>query len=467
MIFWVAVLVTVLAAAVPLSQGRLDRFAVLTGLTVTSANGRRIVAYFAGLRRWRLVAVVLAAPVAGLTADPFYLVLGWCAVPVPGVVRPPAADALYRRAWLLAVCGSAVTGCYLLISRGLTSTRLAHAALVVAVVTVISRGERKARPEIPDQTESAIRQWSVRTGYLAGIATVLAGALIAPRQEPASEPQQYTMPRQFPEQQASFRKIGKVKGPTCPWSDQMDDPCRYWLVDGDPFPQAAPYVLMKGGAPRAAPFVVSPDRRTAVYLDRTSRRMVHEHAGNRHDLSGRLADADVPEVSISDRGRYVALTKNGTRVIDTESWNEITLPGALQVLEVNSAGVVTTTDSRLVAHDHRGKELLNIAIRDVLLDSHTAFLKPDRSRLVVISDYGELVETYDLATRKRIHRVRPRLPGGDAIEAGEGWSTKGPFQVLRENAGAGERRTFFLDLATGKTRYVKNGLPDGYQPANQ
>ncbi|MEU1720110.1 hypothetical protein [Nonomuraea sp. NPDC005692] len=462
-----AVLVTVLAAAVPLSQGRLDRFAALTGLTVAGTNARRIITYFTGLRRWRLVAVVLAAPVAGLTADPFYLVLGWCVVPVFRVVRSPDANALYRRVWLLAVCGSAVTGCYLLLSRGITPTRLAHAVVVVAVVTAISYAERNAGPEIPDETDSAIRRWSVRAGYLAGAATVLAGVLIVPRQALPSEVQQYTMPRQFPEQRASFQEIGEVKRPTCPWIDEMDDPCRYWLVDDMPFPQAAPYVVMKGGAPKAAPFVVSPDRRTAVYLDRTSRRMVYEHAGTRHDLSGRLADADVPEVSVSDRGRYVALARNGTRVIDTRSWSEITLPGALKVLQVNSAGVVVTTDSRLVAHDHGGKELLNIAIPDVLLKSDTAFLKPDRSRLVVISEYGDLVETYDLTTRERIHRVRPRLPDGDSIESGKGWSTKGPFEVLRGNAGTEERRNFFLDLATGKTWYTKNSPPDGYQPANQ
>ncbi|MEU5859802.1 hypothetical protein ABZ815_01410 [Nonomuraea sp. NPDC047529] len=452
-----AVVITLVAAALPLSRGRLDRFAALTGLTVTGSNARQVIDHFAGLRRWRLAAVVLAAPVAGLTADPFFLVLGWCAIPISRVVRPPAAHAIYRRAWLLAVCGSAVTGCYLLAVRGITPTRLVHAVIVVVVVTAISRAERNAGPEMPDETQSAIRRWSVRTGYLAGAATVLAGALVTPQQETPAEMPQYTLPRQFPERQvASGEKIGKVKGPTCPWLDEMDDPCRYWLLDDVPFTQAAPYVVMKGGAPKAAPLLVSPDRRAVVYLDRTSRRMVHQITGNRHDLSGPLADADVPEVSISERGRYMALTKNGTRVIDTRSWSEITLPGALKVLQVNSAGTVVATASRLVAHDHRGKELLNIPLPELLLDSHTAFLEPDGSRLVVISDSGSLVETYDLATRERIHRVRPRLPDGDPIERGVGWSSKGPFQVYRD-AGPEERTDFYLDLATGTTRHIKNG----------
>ncbi|MGW2145622.1 hypothetical protein ACWCOT_15045 [Nonomuraea bangladeshensis] len=461
-----AAVITVLAAAVPLSSGHLGRFATLTGLEVTSTNARQVADHLAGLRRWRLATVVLAAPVAGLTADPFYLVLGWCAVPVFRVVRSSSADAAYHRAWVLAVCASAITGCYLLTTQGITPTRSAHAAVVVVVVAAISYARRNAGPEMPDETESAIRRWSVRTRYLAGSATVLAGVLLAPWQPLPTEPPQYTMPRQFPVQQVSFQEIDEVKRPTCPWLDEMDAPCRYWRVDGEPFPQAAPYVVMKGGAPTAAPFLVSPDRRSVVYLDRTSRRMAYQHAETRIDLSGPLADPDVPEVSISEHGRYVTLTKNDTRVIDTRSRSEIVLPGALKVLEVNSAGVVVTTASRLVAHDHHGKELLSIPIPSTLLESHTAFLKPDGSRLVVISDGGDLVDTYDLATRKRIHRVRPRLPDGDLIESGTGWSGKGPFQIYRD-ADEEERRDFFLDLATGKTRYVKNGLPDGYRPADQ
>ncbi|RSM98194.1 hypothetical protein DMB42_45140 [Nonomuraea sp. WAC 01424] len=282
---------------------------------------------------------------------------------------------------------------------------------------------------------------------------MLAGVLVTPGRALPSEPPQYTMPREFPERQVSFEKIGEVKRPTCPWIDQMDDPCRYWLVDDEPFPQAAPYVVMKGGAPTAAPFVVSPDRRSVVYLDRASRRVVHQHGGNRRDLSGPLPDADVPEVSISERGRYVALTRNGTRVIDTGSRSGITLPGVLKVLEVSSPGVVVTTASGLIVYDRRGKERLNIAVPSLLLESRTAFLKPDGSRLVVISDDGDLVETYDLTTRERIHRVRPRLPDGDPVESGAGWSSKGRFQIRRD-AGAEERRDFFLDLATGRTRHV-------------
>ncbi|GGT38975.1 hypothetical protein GCM10010176_098760 [Nonomuraea spiralis] len=453
MIFWVAAVITVLAAATPLSQGRLGRFAALTGLTVDETDARRVVGHFAGLRRWRLAAVVLAAPVAGLTGDPFYLVVGWCAVPVFRVVRPPVADDIYRRAWLLAVSAAVVTGSCLLVARGITPTRIAHVVVVVAVVAAISYAERKTGAEMPDETGAAIRRWSVRTGYLAGSAIVLAGVLVTPGRALPSESPRYTMPREFPERQVSFEKIGEVKAPTCPWIDQVDDPCRYWLVDDEPFPQAAPYVVMKGGAPTAAPFVVSPDRRSVVYLDRTSRRVVHQHGGNRRDLSGTLADADVPEVSISERGRYVALTRNGTRVIDTGSRSEITLPGVLKVLEVSSPGVVVTTASRLIVYDRRGKERLSIAVPSLLLESRTAFLKPDGSRLVVISDDGDLVETYDLTTRERIHRVRPRLPDGDPVESGAGWSGKGSFQVRRD-AGAEERRDFFLDLATGRTGHV-------------
>ncbi|MGW2214618.1 hypothetical protein ACWCSD_06505 [Nonomuraea sp. NPDC001684] len=466
MIFWAAALILVPAAAAPLGQWRLGRFVALTDLTGEETDARRVVGHFARLRRWRLAAVVLAAPVAGLTADPFYLVVGWCAVSVFRVVRAPVADAVYRQAWLLAVFASAVTGCYLLTAQGITPTRLAHAVIVVAVIAAISYAERNAGPEKPGETESAIGRWSVRARYLAGTAIVLAGVFLAPGRALPSESPQYTMPIRFEEQQVSFQKIGKVKRPTCPWVDELDTPCRYWLVDDAPFPQAAPYVVMKGGAPKAAPFVVSPDRRSVVYLDRTSRRMVHQDEENRHELGGPLADTDVPEVTISERGRYVALTRNGTRVIDTRTWSGITLPGALKVLEVNSAGVVVTTASSLIAYDHRGKELLSTAIPDGLLESHTAFLKPDGSRLLIISDAGHLVETYDLTTRERIHRIRPRLPDGDPIDSGAGWSSKGPFQVHRD-AGDGERKNFFLDLATGMTWHIKNAPPPGYRPADQ
>ncbi|MER6575923.1 hypothetical protein [Nonomuraea sp. NPDC001023] len=466
MIFWAAALITVPAAAAPLGQGRLGRFVALTGLPAEETDARRVVGHLAGVRRWRLAAVVLAAPVAGLTADPFYLVVGWCAVSVFRVVRAPVTEAVYRQAWLLAVFASAVTGCYLLAAQGITLTRLAHAVIVVAVIAAILYAERNAGPEKADETESAIGRWSVRARYSAGAAIVLAGVFLAPGRALPSESPQYTMPIRVEEQQVSFQEIGEVKRPTCPWIDELDAPCRYWLVDDVPFPQAAPYVVMKGGAPKAAPFVVSPDRRSVVYLDRTSRRMVHQNEANRHELGGPLADTDVPEVSISERGRYVALTRNGTRVIDTRAWSGITLPGVLKVLEVNSAGTVVRTASRLIAYDHRGKELLSTAIPDGLLRSHTAFLKPDGSRLLIISDDGNLVETYDLTTGERIHRVRPRLPGGDPIDSGTGWSSKGPFQVRRDS-GDGERKNFFLDLATGRTWHIKNGPPPGYRPGNQ
>ncbi|MEV3978455.1 hypothetical protein [Nonomuraea sp. NPDC049758] len=171
-------------------------------------------------------------------------------------------------------------------------------------------------------------------------------------------------------------------------------------------------------------------------------------------------------MSISERGRYVALTRNGTRVIDTRTWSGITLPGVLKVLEVNSAGTVVRTASSVIAYDHRGKQLLSTAVPDGLLRSRTAFLKPDGSRLLIISDDGNLVETYDVTTGERIHRVRPRLPDGDPIDSGTGWSNKGPFQVHRD-AVDDERKNFFLDLATGMTWHIRNGPPPGYRPANQ
>src|ERR1044072_9350003 len=115
MIFWLAVVTTVLAAAVPVTSERLTRFATLTRLSVTTANAQQVIDHFTGLRRWRLITLTVAVPPACLTADPFYLVLGWCAVSVFRDVRLPARGPrphddtdVYRRTWLLGLGGSVV-----------------------------------------------------------------------------------------------------------------------------------------------------------------------------------------------------------------------------------------------------------------------------------------------------------------------------------------------------------------------
>nr|BFE80658.1 hypothetical protein GCM10020093_032590 [Planobispora longispora] len=261
--FWAAAAITVLAAAAPVTRERLTRFAALTGFSVTTANARQVIDHFAALRRWRLITLAVAVPVAYLTDDLFYLVLGWCAVSVLRHVRPPLRalhrhdDAeIYRKAWLLGLGCAVAAGGYLLANQGATPARLAHAVIVAIVAVAVPLAARNLEagpaPEASDDTaraESAVRRWSARTLYLAGTAIVLSGALLVPGQPLRPELPEYSTPVSFPESRAAFTTVDEYKAPTCAWISSMDNPCRYWLVNGEPFPQAAPYVIGKGGAP--------------------------------------------------------------------------------------------------------------------------------------------------------------------------------------------------------------------------
>ncbi|MEU6787461.1 hypothetical protein ABZ912_50440 [Nonomuraea angiospora] len=461
MICWVVAAVTVLAAATPVTQERLTRFAALTGLSVTTSNARQIIDHFAGLRRWRLIAVTLAAPLACFTNDPFYLVLGWCAVSVFRAVRPPARVfqahdevKVYHRAWLLGSAGAIVASGYLLVNQGATPTRLAHAVMVIVMAGAVPLAARKltARPipEAPDdiaQEEQAIARWSARTLYLAGTAIVLSSALLTPGQPPRREVPEYSMPRSFPAQMAEFTKVNTYKRPTCAWTDEMDNPCRSWLVNGQPFPQAAPYVVRKGGAPQPGPFVRRPDKKALVYLDRHSRRMMYQDAKGIHPLTGSLPDTTVPAPTFENQNRYIALAGDNAQITDTRTWTTLSIPGAQQVHDLNSSGIVATTASRVLVLDHQGKIRMSLpfkkAAKDVADDTYN--LKQDGSRLVIIRG-NTRVETFDTGRGKRLSSVVPALPGDDFLDVGLGWSKEGPFLVRS----AISERVYYLDLATGK-----------------
>ncbi|OUC97015.1 hypothetical protein [Streptosporangium minutum] len=461
LIFWVAAVVTVLAAAVPVTGERLTRFATLTDLSVTAANARQVIDHFAGLRRWRLIALTVAAPLACFTDDPFYLVLGWCAVSVFRDVRLPAPvshahdDArIYRGAWLLGLGGAVVAGGYLLTDQGVTPARLAHAVIVIAVAAAVPLAVRnlaaRPAPEASDDTtraELAIRRWSARTLYLSGTAIVLSGALLTPGQPPQRGLPEYSMPTSFPEHRAVFTTVKKYKEPTCPWFDQMDDPCRSWLVNGEPFPQAAPYIIRKGGAPQRAPFVRSPDKKAVVYLDKRDRRMVYQDSEGVHHLTGRLADTEVPAPAFAGQNRYVSLVRDGTQITDTTTWTTVSIPGARQVHDLNKSGIVVTTASRVLVLDHRGKTRMSLPLRKIKdAPEDTYHLRPDGRRLVVIRGHEMRVETFDPETGRRVSGVVPVFPGDDFLGLGLGWSKQGPFLVR----GSMSEHVYYLDLATGK-----------------
>ncbi|AWS40086.1 hypothetical protein DKM19_00825 [Streptosporangium sp. 'caverna'] len=449
-----------LAAAVPVTGERLTRFAVLTDLSVTTANARQVIDHFAGLRRWRLTALAVAAPLACFTNDPFYLVLGWCAVSVFRDVRlpagvPPAHDdaKIYRKAWLLGLAGAAVAGVYLLTDQSATPARLTHIVIVIIVAAAVPRAARnltaRPMPEASDdmaQAELSIRRWSTRTLYLAGTAIVLSGALLAPGQPPERELPEYSMPKSFPEHMAVFTTVEKYKGPTCPWFDQMDDPCRSWLVNGLPFPQAAPYTIRKGGAPQRAPFVRGPDKKAIVYLSRRDRRMVYQNTEGIHHLTGSLADTEIPTATFAGQSRYIALSKNDTQIIDTRTWTTVSISGAQQVHDLNESGIVVTTASQVLVLDHRGKTRMSLPLRKIKdAPDDTYHLRPDGKRVVVIRGHEGSVETFDPETGRRVSSVTPKFPGDDYLDIGLGWSKQGPFLVR----GSMSERVYYLDLTAG------------------
>ncbi|MER6948822.1 hypothetical protein ABT294_32855 [Nonomuraea sp. NPDC000554] len=387
-----------------------------------------------------MIAVTLAALVTGLTNDPFYLVLGWCAVPVLHAVQLPPSDGqgIYRKAWLLGSGGAVVASGFLLVNQGPTPTRLAHAAIVVivAAAVLLATARKIGRPD-------EIGQWSARSLYLSGTAIVLSGALLTPGQPIQLELPEYSMPAQFSGSTASFTTVNKIKGPKCPWFDEMDDPCRWWLVNGSPFPQAAPYIIRKGGAPQRAPLVRSPDHEAVVYLGRHDRRMIYQDADGTHPLTGVLADAAVPIVAFANQSRYVALAKDNAQITDTRTWATITILDAHQVHDINQNGIVATTTSHVLVVDHLGRTRMTLPRRN---PRDTYNLHPDGTRLVVVRSADERVDTYAVKTGKRLSSVALKFPGDESLGTGLGWSKEGPFLVR----GYLYDRVYHLDLTTGK-----------------
>ncbi|WP_219506564.1 hypothetical protein [Nonomuraea ceibae] len=438
LILWVAALLTVLAAASPVSRERLDRFAAQTGFTVTAADAEQVVGHFRAVRRWRLIALVVAVPVAGLTNDPFSLVLGWCAVSV--VFSRGASNAydearVYRGAWLLGLAGAVSATAFLL--RDVTAARIAHTGILIAVAVAVTFAARREAASAP--AELAIGRWSTRGLYLAGTAIVLSAALLTPGLPVLPEPPAYTPPLTFSDSRPSFETVRTYKAPSCAWTTQVAADCRGWLVNGQPFPQAAPYVVVPGKAPRPAPFTRSPDKRALVYLHRHDRRLVYEDEAGARPLTGALADTELPKVTFAGQNRYLALVRDGARIIDTRTWRTLELPDVRRVHDLGKSGIVAATAARALVLDHQGKPRMSLPAGDAY------HLHPKGHRLVVIDDEGR-VTTYDVKTGERLRTVTPVFRGDDSLGSGLGWSAKGAFQVRA----AWSERVYNLDLSTGK-----------------
>ncbi|NUW30056.1 hypothetical protein HTZ77_01215 [Nonomuraea sp. SMC257] len=433
-------MITVFVAAMPVTRERLTRFAALAGLSVTPDNARRIIDHVARLRRRRLIAVIPAALATGLTDDPFYLVVGWSAVPlIDAIRRPPThGQEIYRTAWLLGSGGAVVASGFLLLNQGPTPARLAHAAIVLIVAaTVLLAAARKAGT--PDE----IGEWSTRSLYLSGTVIALSGALLTPGQPTEPDLPEYSTPAPVSSSTGSFTTVNSIKDPKCPWFDEMDEPCRWWLVNGSPFPQAAPYTIRTGGAPQRAPLVRSPDHKALVYLDRRERRMSYQDADRTRALTGVLADSAVPSVTFAHQNRYVALAKDDAQVTDTRTWATITIPGARQVHDINQHGIVATTASHVLVVDHLGRTRMTLPRRH---PQATYLLHPDGALLAIVRNAEERVDTYLVKTGEHLSGVALRFPGDEYLGAGLGWSKEGPFLVR----GSLHERVYYVDLTTGK-----------------
>ncbi|MFG1946130.1 YncE family protein [Nonomuraea sp. NPDC048826] len=438
-IAWAAGVIAVLVAAMPVTRERLTRFAELTGLDVTTADAGRIVAHFARLRRRRLVAVLCAVPVTGLTGDPFYLVVGWCAAAL--LSRPQAGPPIYRTSWLLGLTCAVAAGGYLLATDGVTSTRLAHAA-VAAVAAVVALAVSLRFPAASDGTATglAIGHWSARSLYLSGAAIALSAAFLTPAREPVPE-RSASATTSYATERAAFTDVKKLAAPTCPFADDTDVPCRAWLVNGDPFPQAATYLIVEGAPPRRAPFARSHDRKAAVYLDRYDRRMMYHHEAELRALTGPLTDGEVPEPTFVRQSRYVALTHDGARIIDTGTWTTLSVPDADHVHDLNGSGFVVSTASEVRVLDHRGRVRMTRPLRK----DDAYHLRPDGDRLVVVN--GQRVDTYDPSTGRRLSRVTAGFTGDAFLDAAVGWAGD---RLLVRDAYSG--RLYRLDLGTGEVR---------------
>jgi len=454
MSLWMVAALTLPAAALPVTRERLTRFTASSGLTVTTANAHLVINYFTALRRWRLIALTLSIPLTGVTNDPFYLVFGLFAAFIfrnvrlpPRVLQIPDDAKTYRETWLLGLTGAMAAFGYLLADQGISPALLAHAAIVIIVAAVVPvrRPDARPRPEAPNdiaQAELALGRRSTRTLYLAATAIVVSGALLTPGIPAAPEPPDYSMPQPPLEDTAAFTTVGGYAGPTCPWSDHMNAPCRYWLVNEKPFPQAAPYVIRKGGAPELAPFTRSRDRKAVVYLGKDDRRLTYQNAEGMHSLTKSLADTAVPNPTFAGQSRYLALSKDDTQIIDTRTWTTLSIPGAQKVHTINQSGLVATTATRVLVLDHRGTERMSLPIGKV---GDTYHLRNDGDRFVVIRSRRR-VETFDPKTGRRLSFVAPVFPNDDSIGKGLGWTAQGVFQIRTYDS----ERVYNLDLASGR-----------------
>ncbi|GAA3136067.1 hypothetical protein GCM10010466_28560 [Planomonospora alba] len=279
----------------------------------------------------------------------------------------------------------------------------------------------------------------------------------------------------------SSRPVAEASLPRC-GTRQTVRGCAVWELipvagPGDwshplPLPQAAAFAGRYGALPRPAPFALSGDGFHAVYLDARTRRMVHHdlRTGARRDLTGPLADTDLPVPALSPDGRYAALAATGpgrgsVRLVDTGGGRSVEVPGLGRVLGVGPRGfaAVTVPDG-----EAGGKEAeLAVVGLDGAVRSRVPYdpasvvrLFPDGRRLLVLTAGGEAV-TVDSATGRTLRRVRLRIELDRYADAPEflGWDDGGRALLRLDPDEPADGETHLVDPVTGKTAEAQDAGP--------
>ncbi|MEW1838191.1 hypothetical protein AB0392_09555 [Nonomuraea angiospora] len=213
------------------------------------------------------------------------------------------------------------------------------------------------------------------------------------------------------------------------------------------------------------PFVLSGDGLHLVYVDADTRRLVQQDLsgpGARRDLTGPLTGRPVPEVVLSQDGRYVSV---GPEVIDNRTGARTRLPGVGRVLGFGPDTVVATTGRRALAGSP-DTELLTIGY-DGTVRTRAPFdptlevaVSPDARALVVLTE--EEVLTMDPRTAEIRGHAELGVPEQHGTPDALAWARDGRLLIKIDEGG--EKEFHLVDPATGEASRVRD-LPSNLDGA--
>ncbi|GAT66546.1 hypothetical protein PS9374_02196 [Planomonospora sphaerica] len=354
--------------------------------------------------------------------------------------------------------------------RSMPPDPLAAPLLLVSLVVpfvALSMGTHSWRPVPRAHRE---HRWAVPTAAVATVtAAVALGAVLAWSVPAPRSPDAVTWSAPEGREETSSRPIAHAALPEC-GTRLTFRRCAAWelfAVDEGPDDpgtsvmalQAATFAGERGPLPRPAPFALSGDGFHAVYLHARTRRMVHQdlRTGVRHDLTGPLADTELPVPVLSHDGRHAALTAAGpgtgtTRLVGTDGGRSVEVPGVARVLGVGPRGFTAVTlpegdKAELVTVGPDGA----VRTRVPFDPAPVAGLFPDGRRLLVLTGDGEAA-TVDPATGKTVRKVRIRAELSEFGDAPEllGWDARGRFLARLDLDEAGDDELRLVDPVTGK-----------------